>query len=53
MESKETRKLLFFETQWFNEFFFIFLKKREGLAFERLKFASSRPEHPRQKVRLT
>ena len=41
MESKETRKLLFFETQWFTEFFFIFLKKREGLAFERLKFASS------------
>ena len=41
-ESKETRKLLFFETQWFNEFFFIFLsEKREGLAFERLKFASS------------
>ena len=41
MKSKETRKLLFVETQWFNEFFFIFLKKREGLAFERLKFASS------------
>ena len=36
MESKETRKLLFFETQWFNEFFFIVLsEKREGLAFER------------------
>ena len=42
-----------FETQCFNEFFFIFLKKREGLAFERLKFASSKPEHPRQEVLLT
>ena len=42
MESKETRKLLFFQTQWFNEFFFILLiEKREGLAVERLKFASS------------
>ena len=50
MESKETRKLLFFEIQWFTEFFF-FLEKNERLAFERLKFASSRPEHPRQKVR--
>lgn len=54
MKSKETRKLRFFETQWFNEFFFIFLiEKREGLAFERLKFASSRPEHPRQRVLFT
>ena len=32
---------------------FFLIEKREGLAFERLKFASSRPEHPRQKVRLT
>ena len=31
--------------------FLYFLKKREGLAFERLKFASSKPEHPRQDVR--
>lgn len=35
MESKETRELLVLGTQWFNEFFFIFLKKREYLAFER------------------
>ena len=31
-------------------FLYFFDKKREGLAFERLKFASSTPEHPRHGV---
>ena len=34
-------KASIFETQWFNEFFIFLIEKREGLAFERLKFASS------------
>ena len=41
MKSKETRKLLFFETHGSTNFSLFFREKREGLAFERLKFASS------------
>ena len=42
MESKETRKLLFFKHNGSTNFSLIFLiEKRESLVFKRLKFASS------------
>ena len=41
MESKETRKLLFLRHNGSTSFSLFFDKKREGMAFKRLKFASS------------
>ena len=50
MESKETRKLLFLRHNGSTNFLYFLSEKREGLAFERLKFTSSTPEHPRHGV---